>query len=261
MTDPLDRSLYEITLNKVRRYVIELQPTQYQLAYRPKQPIPETLALIIGDAVHNLRTALDHLATGILRTFPVARAPVDPNFPMATERKDVKTNHVLAAIEKALPGSKKLFLEKIRPDGGGNERLWRFNSLDNLDKHNLIIPAVTVVTVDNINARIGTNVIQNCAMGGDAAGELKMIRSDTPIAIQDNFQTAVEVKFGKGTAFENDPVVPTLTQIAGLVSKTIKEFGVHIAISTPISRAMPARWRSTTSRCRCASSTTATPSR
>lgn len=228
LTDPLDRSLYEITISKVRRYVIDLHPTMYQLAYRPKQPIPEMLALVIGDAIHNLRTALDHLATGILRAFPVPNSPVDPNFPMAPERKHIKTNPVLTAIEKAIPGSKKLFLEKIRPDNGRDERLWRFNSLDNLDKHNLIIPTVTVVTVDNINARFGGTMMSNCAMGGDAAGEMKMILSAAPIAIDHGFQTAVDVKFGKGTAFEDEPVVPTLTQISDLVSKTVKEFGALI---------------------------------
>nr|MDQ2879190.1 hypothetical protein [Pseudomonadota bacterium] len=31
------------------------------LAYRPRKPIPETLALLIGDAVHNFRAALDYL--------------------------------------------------------------------------------------------------------------------------------------------------------------------------------------------------------
>ena len=35
-----------------------------RIAIVPLQPIPNTLPLIVGDAIHNLRSALDHLATG-----------------------------------------------------------------------------------------------------------------------------------------------------------------------------------------------------
>lgn len=39
--------------------------------------------------------------------------------------------------------------------------------------------------------------------------------------MQNNFRTAVEVKFGKGTAFENEPVVPTLLQVSEVVSEAL----------------------------------------
>jgi hypothetical protein len=38
-----------------------------ELAYVPKQPISQLLALIIGDAIHNLRAALDYAATAVVR--------------------------------------------------------------------------------------------------------------------------------------------------------------------------------------------------
>jgi hypothetical protein len=107
--------------------------------------------------------------------------------------------------------------------------LWSFNSLDNLDKHNLIIPAISVVSVNNINARSGTNVMENCGIGGDAARPINMIRSVAPIAIQNNFQTTVAVRFGQGNVFENEPVIPTLMQIAQIVGEALGAFERHIA--------------------------------
>lgn len=228
MTDPLDRSLYEIVLSEERPPAPNMYAAIYYLTYRPKEPIPETLALIVGDAVHNLRAALDHLAGGILRTWH-PKPPDKPFFPMHPVRKHLVTDRWLAAIEEALPGAEELILKEIRPEDGRDERLWSFNSLDNLDKHNLIIPAVSVVRVSNINTRVGTNIMRDCGMGGDAARPFHLIRSDnTPIIIENNFQTAVAVRFGQGTAFENEPVVPTLTQIADIVTKTIAVFRAHI---------------------------------
>ncbi|WLA68835.1 hypothetical protein [Bradyrhizobium diazoefficiens] len=49
---PLDRSFYEITNRKAQGPFVYLNPpTFYQLTYRPTEPIPETLANIIGDAL------------------------------------------------------------------------------------------------------------------------------------------------------------------------------------------------------------------
>jgi hypothetical protein len=229
MTDPLDHSLYKITVSKVRRSVLHLDATDYQLTYRPKEPIPETLALIVGDAVHNLRAALDHLAAGILRRWH-PKPPDRPFFPMHPERKRLVTDRHLTAIEEALPGAAELILKEIRPENGRDERLWSFNSLDNLDKHNLIIPAVSVISVNHINARIGTNVMENCGIGGDAARPINMIRSVAPIAIQNNFQTTVAVRFGQGSALENEPVIPTLMQIAQIVGEALGAFERHITL-------------------------------
>jgi hypothetical protein len=42
--------------------------------------------------------------------------------------------------------------------------------------------------------------------------------------MEQNFETTVEVKFGPISAFENDPVVPTLTSMAKLVDDTLDAF-------------------------------------
>lgn len=54
-----------ITFDKKSMFPDDNTPGLY-IHYRPVQPMPETIALAIGDAVHNLRAALDHLATGIV---------------------------------------------------------------------------------------------------------------------------------------------------------------------------------------------------
>ena len=221
-TTPLDRSLYEITNGKEYETVLHMYPTKFDVTYRPKENIPETLAAIIGDSVGNVRAALDHLASGIVREWGTpSQGPL--YFPLAP-RKDLVSHTGLAAIEQALPGSEKLLLDQIRPSNGPNEHFWDFYTLNKDDKHNFFIPTVVAVTVDNINARIGTNTWTNCAVGFDAARPAKLFRSDLPISISDNFETTVDVKFGKGTPFENEPVIPTLLQISQVVMETINAF-------------------------------------
>jgi hypothetical protein len=51
-----------------------------------------------------------------------------------------------------------------------------------------------------------------------------VINSDRPIAIDSNFKVAVDVTFGKGTPFANEPVIPTLTKISQVASQTLDRF-------------------------------------
>lgn len=222
MTSPLDRSLYEIVMEeKLGPFIYLNPPTYYQLTYRPKEPIPETLANIIGHAFGDLRSALDYIAQRIMRS----RIPdFDPKkaiyFP-AAPRKDLPAHSSLAPLEQALPGFKKLLLEEIRPENGPNEHLWSFTELNNDDKHNDFVPVITVLAINNVNAKIGSVMVRNCAIRGDAARPINIGRAPTPITMANNFNTAVEVKFGKGTAFEDEAVAPTLLQVSEVVSEAL----------------------------------------
>jgi hypothetical protein len=229
-TNPLDRSLYEITSRKERETVLHVQPNVFQVTYRPKENIPEVLGAIIGDALGNLRAALDHLTSGLVRewgqTFQGSLY-----YPMAP-RKDLISHTGLAAIEQALPGAKSLILDEIRPDGGPNEHLWDFYTLNKDDKHNFLIPTVNVVLVE-IQATIAANgtVFEDCQWEFNAARPSVLIKSPFPITIQNNFETTVQVKFGQGTPFQDEAVVPTLTQISEVVSEALNAFE-RLAIAT-----------------------------
>ncbi len=220
MTSPLADDLYTLGVETNVRPRPHDQPSPFGLVYRPTKPIPETLALTIGDAAHNLRAALDHLCTGIVRT---VRTEAKEHFPIHPSRQNFVAAPVLNLIEEALPGAKNLVLDEIRPENGANEALWRFNDLDNDDKHNLLIPNVAFVSV-HIPLMVGRNVMRNATIGGDAAKPQFLIGTAGPISIQCDLKPAVEISFGPATAFENEPVIPTLTQVAQIVSETIDAF-------------------------------------
>lgn len=226
LTQPLSRELHVVQVHpdaataKFNNY-----RGLYMLMYQPMKPIPETLALIIGDVVHNLRGALDHLATGIVRTIdPKAK----PHFPMCKIWKDLKLGGpgtTLNLIEKALPGAENLLLKKIRPENGPDEHLWAFHGLDNDDKHNLLVPVVTVAEVFIPSLKAAGLTGERLTFGNDAASEFILVASQgAPITMEDDFETTVQVSFGAAHGFDGQAVVPTLTQIAQVVSKTLDAF-------------------------------------
>jgi hypothetical protein len=196
-------------------------------------PIPELLAVVLGDAIHDLRSALDHLASGIVRTLPgKPLGDTRPYFPMSPEREKLESDKTLAAMEEALPGAKNLLIEQLRPPNGPDEATWRFNVLNNIDKHNLIIPAVTIVEIQNLNATWGEgNVMHGGVDLGDASRSRVLMETGEPITIGENIRTLVDVRFGVGTdPFLGKPVVATLEQIRDLVLKVLQAFRDAMAL-------------------------------
>jgi hypothetical protein len=217
LTQPLSPSLYSVDF-KTSGSRPDGEDATSSLTYRPKEPIPETLALVIGDAVHNFRTALDHLATAIVP----GKATY---FPIAPARKDFVTAPILSAMEQALPGAKSLLTDKIRPENGPNERLWSFNSLDRDDKHNSLLPVVTVAEITGFQIiQRGRVIDQGGRYRGDATQPINILMAYGPIAIRGDYETTVEVRFGQGSSFEGEPVVETLMSIGDLVTETLNEF-------------------------------------
>ena len=221
-TNPLSDDLFTIKAEpKIRPPHSHAQG--WQLTYRPIKPIPETLGLIIGDAVHNLRAALDHLASGVIRT---KDAKANPYFPVTKSREHLVTSGWLKAIEEALPGSEDLILKKIRPENDGRDKLWRVGSLDIEDKHNLITPSVVVTNIELVGrCLVATNEFHGGTFSNDATRTFYLVATDgAPIEVDGQFNVTASVSFREGDLLKDEPIVPTLTQMAELFSYTIDEF-------------------------------------
>jgi hypothetical protein len=222
-SSPLDRDLYEISNSGVKEHarVIDRNPTVYRLKYRPKVDVAETFAGIINDAFNNIREAFDFSAVAMVDTW--GERPEGPlYFPFAPRERLVARAHSgLIAIEKAVPSFAKRFLEDVRPEDGPNEHLWDFYTLHKEGKHNDYIPVVSLTWIRNINISSGGMKIANSSVGADADCPTIIMQSVQPITISDDFQTSVDVRFGQGNVFQNEPVIPTLTQISELASGTL----------------------------------------
>lgn len=223
LSAPLSKELYEITLGPARSVAVLAQPDCFDLSFRPKKPIPEFFALVIGDAAHNLRASLDYWAASLLRVAKGTARDTRCYFPFYGKGQSCESHRGYKTIEKAVPAAAKFIRDHIKPGFDHNFRLWSVTELDNIDKHNFILPTVTVASVSKINARIGTTTFEDCTVGGNANGPINMFRIGLgiPITIGDQFETSVEITFAEGGLFENEPVIPTLRNLSEIVTQTL----------------------------------------
>jgi hypothetical protein len=187
---------------------------------------PEGLAPIIGDAIHNLHSALDLAVCEVVRDKFGSAATDHVKFPFDGESRDqfIKTCKG-RKIAEASPAIFSLILS-IEPYKGGNDSLCALHDLDILDKHELLIPMIQIRVItgirakDNISGRVADLVVLlspetqwlQTGLSGDiqieSHGETRFIpcfASDSPV-------------------FAGRVVLPTLDQFTKMVTDIIDAF-------------------------------------
>jgi hypothetical protein len=191
--------------------------------------------LIVGDAVHNLRTALDFLASAIVnddktRTY----------FPLGDTREGLIHSREYRLIEAIAPDLALKIADVIKSyKTRGDSRFWALNQLDRIDKHRLLVPTITQqnsavigITEEHEDDPPPTGPGSIYMLGGRTTkeGVVKSVaREPRPgtkayIHNENNGYQTVSVIFPEGGPFENEAVVPTLRQLAELVSGVIDMF-------------------------------------
>jgi hypothetical protein len=106
---------------------------------------PRELALLIGDAIQNMRTALEYLAYEL--SSPRARKSGNTSFPIFSDECEFKVKG-LPRI-KTIKGDERTFIERVQPYAASkvpsDDPLAILRRLSNLDKHQLLVPIIAAV--------------------------------------------------------------------------------------------------------------------
>jgi hypothetical protein len=100
--------------------------------------VPLEIAAAFGDVIHNLRSALDHLAYQLVLANG-ATPTTSTAYPVCKDVKDYKTKG--ASKVQGMSGAAVDLIDATKPYKGGNDDLWRLHQLDIIDKHRLLITA------------------------------------------------------------------------------------------------------------------------
>ena len=225
----LSSDFYTITIKKKRKV--------NHVSLVITKPFPgNQVALYIGDALHNLRSALDILY------FQICVGPTKwTRFPIRDSREELEAT--LSAALKKKQISSDIFehiLETIKPYKAGNIALWALDDMNIIDKHQLLIPVLEFLEISGVCLK-------------DEKGSLVEVESLFPFDkyVTDGVPFDVDIidlstglqNRAKELTFENygcpatavmfqDPpfkgksVLPTLNGIAEEVTRTIDSFAI-----------------------------------
>jgi hypothetical protein len=184
---------------------------------------PLTLSAMIGDAIHNLRTSLDHLAHNLVLLnqgnthnvyFPFCNTETELD-------KVIKDRH----LDQAGPGVVNI-IKMIKPYRGGNDLLRLLHDLDIIDKHQLLLTTLSFIGLPNMS---GIAEGSYTDFGKTATnGGFESIRCYTPpipnVCINQEFVASVELSICGTESYNINPVVPLLHMLTQCVEEIVNTF-------------------------------------
>lgn len=220
----LDDALKSFLSNSRHSLAIDQNPDTAEESLRVKDigPAPRATALIIGDAVHNLRVSLDFCACQIAVASGATSAYV--KFPFYATRKELEGAVMGGKMKAAPPSVIDLIVNEIKPYRGGNDALFGLHDLDIIDKHILLMPIVSLLGFWQFSVELGGGIeLSNCTVIVQQEGALISMAGRIPgidgcSEIKDQGKPILSVLFGPGQPFQGEPVIQTLYKLSQLVS-------------------------------------------
>jgi hypothetical protein len=218
----LDFSAYDLEVNADDKVFISRQPSIGRM---------QVLAARVGDAVHNLRAALDHMALEIRQRF--GGHLEEPGFPIDTDRQSLIEQPRYREIERVAPDIAKLIAEFV---GSNGRELVGLDHLDFIDKHRLLLTAISVAELSVLRIDDENNVpsdLPGTTLLAPSTGARVTPASAADLHNRRNSSAFVHACFGKGEPFENEPIIPTFHQLSELVSSIRQTLEHHLQRGNP----------------------------
>jgi hypothetical protein len=177
--------------------------------------------LVLGDAVHNLRAALDLLACDLVRLN--GNSAKDVHFPFSEAEGELELMIRKRKFDRAATEAVTL-LRALQPYKGGNILLRALHELDIMDKHQLIIPVNAQTEIRNM--RIGTPGGGGIHMRGVVMRNVMQIGSfgGGPVRVEGEAKTRVLFDQDAPSPLPGRVVIETLKEMAQTVAKVIEDF-------------------------------------
>lgn len=202
------------------------------LVYPKKLPGRE-LALMVGDCVHNMRSALDYIAWELAGA---SIADTETMFPIY--ETDIGFRKNAPRRIKRLPPDAQTLIERLQPSnrryGGHRLALSAINKLDATDKHKLLTPTIAIaeqVFCDHgipghIHGKFktGLHIFPDVRLVNDA--KIATFTIDPPVpGMQVNFKFTPQVEFAEIHGFpKHSYVIPNLKIMLDSLDLVIKRF-------------------------------------
>ena len=204
-------------------------------------PLEPSLSLMIGDCIHNLRSALDHLVYQLAVLHGTSTKAADKTFfPICLTESDFN-DRPKKFVKPYISGAAFAEIEKSQPyasyDVPAEADIWILHKLDIIDKHRLLIVAGQQFAATDLSVAFDGQEPFNSVISDPKWKRMEdgaeVIRLEMT-SIGDFSQGEMNMKVGMartvefidtGLRCDGMAVVPALDQLIGLVGAIVRDFG------------------------------------
>lgn len=189
--------------------------------YYSDRSLRPDLALIVGDAFHNLHSALDIVwggAVGNLSPHAVGNYTKFPIYPEET-RDQLKDRLLRKQLDPRLID---LVVDGVKSHREGDADILGLHKLDIVDKHVLLAPMVTATAIEGVEIENEDGSIErlDISIPPRPRSYSKVVSLET--RLKNHGEVRFNMTFREGTPFEKCEVVPTLKRISWKVSRIVR---------------------------------------
>ncbi len=143
------------TLERSDAAAIEIHPEHGTevLTYTLDESAFEAIALVVGDAVHNLRCALDYTWLETITRLVPSAVKDKAKFPINKTIKEVQGEMRKGMVHTVCPDLFNFVVNEIQPCETGNNAIWPIHCFANRDKHRLLIPVLAQGHINGIEVQ------------------------------------------------------------------------------------------------------------
>lgn len=202
----------------------KLPPDAHIIDLTEQPPLePARVPLLVGEVLQDLRSSLDHLV-GQLEQANGLRRDSGFEYPIFWDRarfvKKVSTKILgvsaaaVAVIERSQPYHRPAPAYKDHP-------LWILHDLNNADKHRVLIPTTSALTVDNLNINIAPGEVRETIVSIPAHHRAAPHRGPVPNNPAEGERWTLNATFTQFGQVANHPIIPGLEQLHDVVKQII----------------------------------------
>jgi hypothetical protein len=183
------------------------------------------IALAIGDAAHNYRSALDHLWYQIVITCG-GTPHAQTSFPIRNAADSLKAAINGALKEQQITAQVFDGIMSLKPYKAGNPVICGLHNLNIWDKHEMPVPVLQLMAVldvcfeDDQGSLTGRH---NYYLDQSSRVRIREF-DDRKITVKDKGHAAIQILFNIGAPFEGEAVIPTFIRISEAVIYIIEFF-------------------------------------
>jgi hypothetical protein len=195
---------------------------QKHLIVKATQKMPYEIPLIAADTIHNLRSALDHLACCLAVQNGAAKIS-DVYFPIGREGEEKFKVYAKDKI-KRLSESARTFIYELKPYKGGNNMLYALHNLDVIDKHQTLPTAILGGAVSQLITSYDGPISVNASPWGNLEKGVHLLTTDLATQGECHSQLSSQIAFGDVEIVKDQPIISTLNQMLNLCESIIANF-------------------------------------
>jgi hypothetical protein len=203
-----------------------------------REPPPLEWALIIGDAIQNMRAALDHLVHEL--STPAGRDSPRTAFPIYDDERSFKVNGIPKV--ETITGDELLLIERVQPFNSPepqNDPLAILQKLSNRDKHRLLVPVVAALAeldswVASENAEVAFTFLEpGAVVDGEPIVTITATPLDPAKPVILHPRAGLELQVTDTGATYRDDALGVLKTIHHHIRHTIVDWGVGRGFHSP----------------------------